>query len=367
MLPRERVIAALERQPERLDHVPISDAFFTDTLERWRAEGLPSDLSPGDYFGFDLDVLFADLSLRLPERAIEDTDDYLVAEDKHGFTAKRYKHKAGIHYIDNRVKTHEDWDGLKERLRVDLGDTARVGPVSYFEPFVRYPTWSECRNVSQHLEARHKFVVLNAYGPWEHSWRMCGYTGALMALASDPDWAADMFAAHTDLLIAVVRRAVEEGVAIDALFLVDDLGVQSGPLFSPRLMETLLAPEYRRLADFLEPLGIYFFMHSCGAIGPLIPMLARAGVQLLQPLQATAGLDVCELKSEFGDRLAFMGNINARIMSDPAAIEDEIRRKLPAAARGGGYIFSSDHSVPSDVSLRDYERILQLARELTAA
>jgi uroporphyrinogen decarboxylase len=31
---------------------------------------------------------------------------------------------------------------------------------------------------------------------------------------------------------------------------------------------------------------------------------------------------------------------------------------------GGGYIFSSDHSVPSTVSLEDFRRIVALAREL---
>jgi len=33
-------------------------------------------------------------------------------------------------------------------------------------------------------------------------------------------------------------------------------------------------------------------------------------------------------------------------MSDPEAIEQEIRTKLTAAKQDGGYIFHSDHSVP---------------------
>jgi len=30
----------------------------------------------------------------------------------------------------------------------------------------------------------------------------------------------------------------------------------------------------------------------------------------------------------------------------------------------GGYIFSSDHSVPSSVSLKDFQRIIKLAKEV---
>ena len=341
----------------------MTDAFFTDTLERWKREGMPAGVAPGDYFDFDVDMLFADVSLRLPDRAIEETDEYLVAEDKHGFTAKRFKRKAGIHYLDNRVKTRADWDVLKGRLTVDFGEAARVGPVSYFEPFVRYPTWAEARQIFAQMRKRRKFIVLNCYGLWEHSWRMCGYMRGLMMLASEPGWSEEIFATHTDLVLGVLRRALQEGIRVDALFLVDDLGVQSGPLFRPELVAALLMPQYRRISEFLRAAGIYFFLHCCGAIRALIPMLIDAGVQLLQPLQATAGLDVRELKREFGDRLAFMGNINAKILSDRAAVEREIREKIPAAAAGGGYIFSSDHSVPSDVSLRDYERILRMARE----
>ena len=363
MLPRDRVLAALSREPEKLDRVPMHDAFFTDTLERWRCEGMPPDVAPGDYFGFDMDMLFADVSLRLPDRTLEETDEYLVAEDKFGFTAKRFKKKAGIHYLGHKVKARTDWDALKERLAVDFGNTARIGPVSYFEPFVRYPTWGELRDILAAMRERGKFIVLNCYGPYEHCWRLCGYAEAMMMLVAEPEWCEDVFATHTDLVIGLLRKALDEGIRVDGLFLVDDLGVQTGPLCRPSVLEELLIPHYRRLNALLKEEGITFLLHSCGAIRPLIPMLMDAGVEVLQPLQATAGLDVRDLKPEFGDRLTLMGNIDAKVMHDPVAIEREIRGKVPVAAAGGGYIYSSDHSVPSDVSLADYQRILRLVRE----
>jgi len=41
-----------------------------------------------------------------------------------------------------------------------------------------------------------------------------------------------------------------------------------------------------------------------------------------------------------------------------------MRRVVPILKESGGYIFSSDHSVPSSVSLEDFRRITDLAKVL---
>ena len=52
------------------------------------------------------------------------------------------------------------------------------------------------------------------------------------------------------------------------------------------------------------------------------------------------------------------------LWDDLDAIEAEMRRVVPVMKENGGYIFSSDHSVPSSVSLHNFRRITQLAKEL---
>jgi len=49
-------------------------------------------------------------------------------------------------------------------------------------------------------------------------------------------------------------------------------------------------------------------------------------------------------------------------MGDREAIRREVLRKLNAA-RGGGYVFLSDHSVSSAVSGKTYDFIVNLVRE----
>ena len=80
---------------EEPDRIALTDAYWEDTLARWRQEGLPPSVNPSDYFGFDFDWLFMDASLRLPEELLEDTDEYTVRRDKHGFVAKQWKGRAG--------------------------------------------------------------------------------------------------------------------------------------------------------------------------------------------------------------------------------------------------------------------------------
>ena len=75
-------------------------------------------------------------------------------------------------------------------------------------------------------------------------------------------------------------------------------------------------------------------------------------------------MDVLDLRRRFGHRMGFCGNSDIQVWEtgDRAAIRREVLRKLNAA-RGGGFIFQSDHSVSSSVSGQTYDYIVKLVRE----
>jgi len=75
-------------------------------------------------------------------------------------------------------------------------------------------------------------------------------------------------------------------------------------------------------------------------------------------------MDPIHLKRTYGDRLLLHGGINAVLWDDREAIETEMRRVIPVLKEQGGYIFSSDHSVPSSVSLEAFHHIVALAKQL---
>ena len=107
------------------------------------------------------------------------------------------------------------------------------------------------------------------------------------------------------------------------------------------------------------------FSMPLGRVSELIPGLLEAGLDCLQPVEVKAGMDLVELKKQYGDSLAFMGGIDVRCMADPdpTAIEQEIATKIPAAKKGGGYIYHSDHSVPDNVSFEQYQRTIELVHQ----
>jgi uroporphyrinogen decarboxylase len=70
------------------------------------------------------------------------------------------------------------------------------------------------------------------------------------------------------------------------------------------------------------------------------------------------------VSSSHGQRLGFCGNSDIQVWEsgDRAAIRREVLRKLNAA-KGGGFIFQSDHSVTNSVSGHMYDYIVKLVRQ----
>jgi len=120
-------------------------------------------------------------------------------------------------------------------------------------------------------------------------------------------------------------------------------------------------------AESLNLAGIYglpVIYHGCGNVKRIFEDYIEVGVDAYNPLEAKAGLDVVELRRQYGHRIGFCGNMDAMTWAtgDHDLIKHEALTKLNAA-KGGGFIFQSDHSVPSNVSGPDYEYVVNLIRE----
>ena len=104
--------------------------------------------------------------------------------------------------------------------------------------------------------------------------------------------------------------------------------------------------------------------HGCGNINKILDDYIEIGIDAMNPLEAKADLDSVQLRRKYGQRLGICGNSNIKIWEDGdrELIRKEILRKLNAA-KGGGYIFQSDHSVSSNVSGHTYDYIVNLVRQ----
>ncbi|MFH0965026.1 MAG: uroporphyrinogen decarboxylase family protein [Planctomycetota bacterium] len=362
LTPLDRVRTALAH--EEPDHAPCDDAFFVDTRARFLAEGMPADVRETDYFDFDFENLSLDASPRLPERLIEETEEQRTYVSKSGYSAVVWKKKSGaLHYFDHATKTKQDWERIKGRLVVDVDGTARISSTGYFAPFMTYPSWEGAADEYRGLRETGRFMLLGFYGPFEATWRHHGYVETCMDLLQEGDWVADMFNSYTDLVCAVLRRGLEAGIRPDGVFLIEDLGTTHGTLFSPEAFREFIKPCYARICDLARAEGLSRFLHSDGGIHAILDDLVEVGIEALNPIDTGSGMDLVDLKRRYGKALTFFGGVSARNMHDVEKSNAEIDRAIPVAAKGGGYIYHSDHSVPPTVSLARYREILARVRK----
>ena len=118
------------------------------------------------------------------------------------------------------------------------------------------------------------------------------------------------------------------------------------------------------MADEAHARGLPVIYHGCGCVHRLLEDYIAIGIDAYNPLEAKAGMDAVALRRQYGQRLGICGNSDIRVWErgDPQELRHEVLRKLNAA-KGGGYIFQSDHSVASDVSGHTYDAIVKLVRE----
>lgn len=375
MTSRERVLKAFNH--EEADRIPIHDGPWAATIKRWRAEGLPTDISPAEHFGFEIvRLLDADTTPRFPVQLVEEYEEYEVHTTPYGGLRRDHKdYSTTPEIIDYPCKNREDWERIKERLvpdrdRVDwegkwIKDTAQDerGGESVFE--ADRVEWRRGLNGCRKAREDGLFVAYNASVGYDKIQHYVATDRLLIAIATEPQWVRDMYETDADLVIEMFKIMKEGGYQFDGVWLGCDLGYRNGLLFSPQHYNEQLRPTFRRLFDFFHGEGLPVILHSCGNVRELIPYFIEDGLDCLQPLEVKAGMDLLELKREFGDKLAFMGGIDVRSMADPdpTVIEKEISAKIPEAKKGGGYIYHSDHSVPNNVSLEQYRRVIELVQK----
>ena len=337
---------------QEADRVPIIDLPWDATIERWQQEGMPANVSYVDYFDLDQYVSprLTDNSPRFPVQILKETETDIVATTEWGVTTRQWKHAASTpEFLTHTITGPDEWRKAKERI------TPSRDRVNWALLKREYKQWREAG----------AWIAPIAWFGFDvtHSW-MVGTERVLLALAEDPDWIVDMWRTELEMELALLEMVWQEGYTFDSLFWYDDMGYKQNQFFSMRMYRNLLKPFHQKAIDWAHAHGIPAHLHSCGDVRPFVPELVQMGLDALNPLEVKAGMDPCLLKQQFGDKLVFHGGVNAVLWDQPEAIQAEMQRVIPVMKENGGYIFSSDHSVPSSVSLEDFRAIVALAKQL---
>ena len=360
-----RVIAALEHREG--DRVPVGEFFWTNFVRRCRAElDAGGDFDPYKYWDLDMIVLVPNMDPHITGiEVLEDTPERKLVKTGFDATIERRSTHPMPHYLEFETTTFDLMDALefddpKDRRRYYEAIDDQINSVAD-ELNLGYPSFVD--RVDTYADRMCVFGSICE--PYEMVWRIAGTENILYKLGEDPGRVAKFIERLGDFLVGVVEGQIEAAAGkLSGLYIWGDVAYDNGMFFSPKYWADVFKPQVKRICDVAHAAGLKTIYHGCGDGRAVFDGLIEAGVDAYNPLEAKAGLDVIELKRQYGNRWAFNGNIDVRVLAtnDREQVRREVLTKLNAA-KGGGFIFQSDHSIPDNVDPQTYDYVIRLVRE----
>ncbi len=354
MTPKERFHACMHFEP--MDRPPLREwGPWTQTRQRWLKEGMPETGPPqfaecdpwldcGLEFGF------------VPPFEVEEIarDERTRTYRAENGTIVRELHQRELsmpEFLEYPIKGRADFEAICERLRAESPE--------------RYPVdWDERVGQLNDSEA-----PVNIHGRRNASFfgglrEWMGPEGLMVTMYEDPGFVRDMMEFKADFIIGVMGRALQE-VRIDFVQLWEDMAYHTASLISPTMFREFMLPCYQRVTEFIRSHGVNVIMvDSDGHVSELIPLWLEGGVNCVYPMEVAAGMDVVELRKQYGQDLLMTGGIDKRaIAMGTKAIEAELQGKIPLAHQGG-YVPTCDHSMPPDISYPNFCYYWEKKKEL---
>lgn len=361
----ERLNKALRH--EEPDRVPISDFFWGKFIKRWREElGLPEDANP--YYHYDLDWIVTvpnmDPHIRSFETLREDDEEVVVKTGYGAIMRKRFDFPMP-EFIGFETDTLEklerfEFDDPADRRRFfEAGDNQIAGVGDGFER--NSPAW-----IDTVKKLRPDFPVYGSMGECsECLTRLIGQENTMLWIGMEPERMGQAINRvgqfYLDCLKAQIQAA--DGL-LDGMVIWGDVAYKKSMFFSPDYWRAYYKPWVQAMVAECHAHNLPVIYHGCGNVKLIIDDFIEIGIDSYNPLEAKAGMDCVEIRKQYGHKFGICGNSNIQVWEtgDKEKIKQEVLRKLNAA-KGGGMIFQSDHSVSSSVSGETYDYIVKLVRE----
>lgn len=341
---------------EAFDRMPVVHwNLWPETRTRWIDEGLPVEGDEAAFFRAQRKWVRVGVDLELwpgfEEKVLEETTDYQVIRNRDGVTEKRWKGRSSVPlYLDHTLKDAADWPAFKERLQPHTG---------------RIPHDLEQRIAAAESKGGPVAVTCASLMGWIRNWM--GVEKMSYLIYDAPRVYADMVMTLADLCCWGIDQVVPRMTRPPDLAVGwEDICFNTGPLIPPQIFQAHVAPGYRKIRAKLDEYGIALYAVDCdGFIEPLLEPWIEAGVNLHYPVEIGAwGADPLALRKKHGRALRLMGGFDKRALARGRdAIDREIARRVPLM-RDGGFIIMTDHHVPPDVAMADYQYYLDRIRAL---
>jgi uroporphyrinogen-III decarboxylase len=280
---------------------------------------------------------------------IEETSEYIIARNGRGQLVKLCKGYATLPLpLEHPVKTMDDWLQIKPHY---LFSEERFGE-----------EWLERAQAAQ---AEGAAITVWIPGAFHEPRELMGDAALCLAYAERSEVIHDILETMGETAFRVLER-ISSQLQVDQLNVPEDLAGKDGPLIGPGVIKEFFRPYYRKSWDLLAARGTkLFFMDSDGNLGPIIPALLEAGLNILSPMEPTPGTDIVKLRETYGTQLAFWGGLDKHVLrGSKAEITVELEYKIPPMVRTGGCVLGLDHRIPNGTLLEHYRFYLQKVWEI---
>jgi len=184
---------------------------------------------------------------------------------------------------------------------------------------------------------------------------LAGFENLLMALVEEPELVRGLVKLSVDMNLAMARECARHGA--DFVFTGDDYASTERPFMSPKAFREFFYPGLKQVVAGFHEAGLPVIKHTDGNIRPLLDMILDSGIDCLDPIDPIAGMDIAEMKSRYGDRVALKGNVDCAhtlTFGSVREVVEETREVIRKAGEGGGLILSSSNSIHSAVKPGNY-------------
>ncbi len=183
----------------------------------------------------------------------------------------------------------------------------------------------------------------------------------LLGMIDQPELIDRIIEVETKYCIAVSEVLLDAGC--DAVLPTSDVAGNSGPFMSPKMFRRFLFPWLKAECDAAHARGKYFIKHTDGNMWPLLDMLIEAGVDAWHGIQPSIGMTLPELQERYGRRLCFWGgvDVDTLITGTEQEVVDQVRIACESAPPEGGLVLTCGNTVMVGVQYGHYLAMLMAA------
>ena len=352
---------------EEADRVPVSDFFWGSFLDRWRRElGLAKETDIYRYYDLDWIVTIPNMDphIRQFEMLGESADHVLLRTGFEAVIRKQFadpmpaflRFETDTIEKMNSFQFDDPWDS---RRYFNAGDNQIAG---VGDGFARdSPAWVETVK-SLHPD----FPVYGSVCEGQEMlWRIIGSQNVMLWIGLYPDELARFVERVGEFALDITRAQIKAaGDRLDGMVIWGDVAYTRDVFFSPDYWRKCFKPVVKSIVEECHSHGLPVIYHGCGNVRRIFQDFIDLGIDAYNPLEAKAGMDVVALRRQYGHRIGFCGNLD--VVTWASGSQEEIKNMVLTklnAAKGGGYIVQSDHSVPDNVSGENYDFVIRLLRE----